>query len=150
MERYVVRHEFFGGLVYDRQEDTNILIDEDFYQALSYLRNIPQEQIIQIIGDEDAAFFQEEGFLENNRPNYRLIDSGHIYAICFDAYLRCSAIFPVDALLSAAGPLHPVAEASRRWPYKSGAALPRHAPWKALHNRASSARANQNTPLAGS
>ena len=37
MERYVVRHEFFGGLVYDRQEDTNILIDEEFYQALAYL-----------------------------------------------------------------------------------------------------------------
>lgn len=77
MERYVVRHEFFGGLVYDRQEDTNILIDEEFYQALACLKNIPKEEILQTIGDEDAAFFKEEEFLVDQSPNYRLIDSGH-------------------------------------------------------------------------
>ena len=41
----------------------------------------------------------------------------------FGCALRCSAIFPVDALLSAAGRRHPCAGASRRWPYKSGVNL---------------------------
>lgn len=78
MERYVVRHEFFGGLVYDRQEDTNILIDEEFYQALAYLKNIQEDQVTEIIGEEDVAFFEDEEFLIENHSNYRLIDSGHL------------------------------------------------------------------------
>ena len=76
MERYVVRHEFFGGLVYDRYEDTNILIDEEFYGTLAYLKNIPDTKILQAIGEEDASFLEDEEFLVNYHPNYRLIDSG--------------------------------------------------------------------------
>ena len=76
MERYVVRHEFFGGLVYDRQQDTNILIDEEFYGTLAYLKNIPDTKILQAIGEEDASFLEDEEFLVNYHPNYRLIDSG--------------------------------------------------------------------------
>ena len=78
MERYVVRHEFFGGLVYDRQEDTNILIDEEFYRALAYLKAVPQSQISETVSEEDVIFFEEEGFLVDCCPNYRLIDSGHV------------------------------------------------------------------------
>ena len=78
MERYVVRHEFFGGLVYDRHEDTNILIDEDFYQALAFLKTVPQTNIMDIVGRDDFAFFESEGFLAEGMPNYRLIDSGHL------------------------------------------------------------------------
>ena len=78
MERYVVRHEFFGGLVYDRHEDTNILIDEDFYQALAFLKTVPQNNIMDIVGRDDFAFFESEGFLAAGIPNYRLIDSGHL------------------------------------------------------------------------
>ena len=73
MERYVVRHEFFGGLVYDRHEDTNILIDEDFYQALAFLKTVPQTNIMDIVGRDDFAFFESEGFLAEGMPNYRLI-----------------------------------------------------------------------------
>jgi len=76
MERYVVRHEFFGGLVYDREQDTNILIDEDFFAALAALRELPSGEVEGIIGAEDFAFFTDEGFLKNGLPNYRLIDSG--------------------------------------------------------------------------
>ena len=65
----------------------------------------------------------------------------------FGCALRCSAIFPVDALLSAAVPRHPCAGASRRWPYKSGAASLRHALWKALHNRVSSAQADRTAQI---
>ena len=78
MERYVVRHDFFGGLVYDRHEDTNILIDEDFYQALAFLKTVPQTNIMDIVGRDDFAFFESEGFLAEGMPNYRLIDSGHL------------------------------------------------------------------------
>ena len=65
----------------------------------------------------------------------------------FGCALRCSAIFPVDALLSAAGRRHPCAEASRRWPYKSGAVLLPRVPWQAPHNRASSAQADRTAQI---
>lgn len=74
MERYVVRHEFFGGLIYDRILDTNILVDEDFFCALAAINNIPQNEIFNVIGEENYVFFSEEGFLENGKINYRLID----------------------------------------------------------------------------
>lgn len=77
MERYVVRHEFFGGLVYDRVEDTNILIDEDFYQVLAELKRIPENEIKSTLSEDDYLFFEREGFIENYITNYRMIDSGH-------------------------------------------------------------------------
>lgn len=78
MERYVVRHEFFGGLVYDRFEDTNILIDEDFYHALSIIGSCSDKDLKSFIGEEDYSFFEEEGFLTEGKINYRLIDIGHV------------------------------------------------------------------------
>ncbi len=71
--RYVVRREFFGALVYDRQEDTNIIIDEDFWFVLQMLKLEGIEHL-----DEDSQeFLKEEGFLkQDNTVNYRLIDSG--------------------------------------------------------------------------
>ena len=75
MKRYVVRHEFFGGLVYDRLQDTNILIDEDFFQTLSALTRCEGRDLREVLEEEDYAFFSEEGFLEEGAVNYRLIDT---------------------------------------------------------------------------
>ena len=75
-------------------------------------------------------------------PSSRLIER-----FPFGCALRCSAIFPADALLAAAVPRHPCAGASRRWPYKSGAVLLPRVPWQAPHNRASSARADRTAQI---
>lgn len=75
MKRYVVRHEYFGGLVYDREKDSNILIDEDFYLALSALNNASAQKAVD---DDTLSFLEAEGFLRDGTPNYRLIDSGFI------------------------------------------------------------------------
>ena len=72
--RYVVRKGFFGALVYDRQEDTNIVVDEDFWDALCAV-SVPgaAEQL----DGESAGFLMEEQFLlPDGQINYRLIDSG--------------------------------------------------------------------------
>ena len=73
MERYVVRREFFGGLVYDRIMDTNIMIDEEFFNALNQLQKINTNELLDAIGEEDYAFFAEEEFIKDNKINYRLI-----------------------------------------------------------------------------
>lgn len=111
MERYVVRHEFFGGLVYDRLEDTNILIDEEFYQALEHLKSLPKEQVLNCIDQEDAQFLEEEGFLSNGYTNYRLIDNGfkeetlsapgrvHFYYTA-SCNLNCAHCFTKDAYVA--------------------------------------------------
>ena len=72
MKRYVVRHEFFGGLIYDRKEDTNIMIDDDFFNLLKaiYNNSIQQEAL-----DEYLTFLQEEEFIVDNELNFRLIDT---------------------------------------------------------------------------
>ena len=49
MERYVVRREFFGGLVYDRIMDTNIMIDEEFFNALNQLQKINTNELLDVI-----------------------------------------------------------------------------------------------------
>jgi len=71
--RYVVRREFFGALVYDCQEDTNIIVDDDFWTALQMIAQEGDRQL-----EEDSlVFLMEEGFLnEDYTINYRLINSG--------------------------------------------------------------------------
>lgn len=72
--RYVVRREFFGGLVYDRKEDTNIIIDEEFWAALNQFADI---QWTQYKDTDEAIFLMKEDFLcKDGKINYRLIDSG--------------------------------------------------------------------------
>lgn len=76
MERYTVRHEFFGGLVYDRNQDANILIDDEFYELLNYLKKTNEKDISHILNLEDIDFLKQEKFLSDNKLNYRMVDSG--------------------------------------------------------------------------
>lgn len=72
--RYVVRREFFGALVYDRVEDTNLILDEDFWNVLEY---IFYNQGNFKLDDETINFLIKECFITNNhKVNFRLIDSG--------------------------------------------------------------------------
>ncbi len=70
--RYMVRHEFFGGLVYDKEQDMSLMIDEDFFELLSFLQNHNLHEI----DEEDSLFLESEGFLKEGKNNFRIIDSG--------------------------------------------------------------------------
>lgn len=71
--RYVVRREFFGGLVYDRVDDVNFVIDEDFYNVL---KDISENNLN--LDEDTYNFLMNEQFFASNNINYKLIDSGFI------------------------------------------------------------------------
>ncbi len=73
--RYVIRKEFFGGLVYDRKDDINLMIDEDFYQLLEAIQH---PKLLQAIDAEKQTFLRKEGFIKDKVLNYKLIDSGFV------------------------------------------------------------------------
>ena len=74
--RYVVRKEFYGAFIYDREEDFCFAVDEDFYEALSKIRStgIAESKI-----DSDTiSFLQSEGFINsNNMCDYEMFDNGN-------------------------------------------------------------------------
>ena len=76
MMRYVVRHEFFGGLIYDRKCDMNIVVDEEFFELLKNLFSCGLKDKSKFSND-DYSFLEDEEFIKSGNLNYRLIDSSH-------------------------------------------------------------------------
>lgn len=73
--RYTIRKEFFGGLVYDKNQDYTMMIDQDFLEFLSVAYREPTK--IKDMDAETIDFLEDEGFMENGNLNYSIIDSGY-------------------------------------------------------------------------
>jgi len=72
--RYNVRKEYYGAIVYDKDNDLYCMIDEEFYDALGGICECGTAAY-----DEDTiSFLTEEGFIEDGKVNYRLIDTGNV------------------------------------------------------------------------
>lgn len=74
--RYVVRKEFYGAFVYDRDEDFCFAVDDEFYMALNSIQN---NGILDSGVDKDTiSFLQSEGFIINsNDYNFELYNNGN-------------------------------------------------------------------------
>lgn len=73
MIRYVIRREFYGALIYDKEEDCCIAIDDDFYEYLVKRQgaNCKSEGILDA---ETEALLLEECLIEEaGIPNYRIV-----------------------------------------------------------------------------
>lgn len=73
--RYIVSHEFYGALIYDKEEDSCIAIDEDFYNLLAAC--VEEGDFSAVDDEETMEFLTNEGFSDHGVINYRIFDSEH-------------------------------------------------------------------------
>ena len=72
--RYTVRKEYFGGLLYDFEEDAYIAVDKKFYDAL---KHILIHGSVECLSKSQYDMFCKEGILKDGKPSYRIIEKPH-------------------------------------------------------------------------
>lgn len=70
--RYTVRREFFGALVYDREEDCYLVFDDELFSILKFEVDEIKQQ------DELYQMLEDEGFIIDNEKNYVIVNNSFI------------------------------------------------------------------------
>jgi len=73
--RYIVRKENFGGLMYDRVDDSYVPIDENFYDVLY---QIFLTKDFSFLEERHLEFLKKEEIIKTNSINYNIIENDYV------------------------------------------------------------------------